>query len=142
MFKGLLRATLASAIGLALVMSVGGCESDAATGAGLGALGGAGIGALIGNASGGHAAGGALIGAGAGALGGYLIGNEMDKSKTKAEMNAVQQEANTVVVNVTNSNGSITPVILRRSGNMYIGPKGEQYMTLPTAETLKPLYGI
>jgi outer membrane lipoprotein SlyB len=118
-----------------------GCDTAAQSGAGIGALGGAGLGAIIGHQSG-NAGMGALIGGAAGAGGGYLIGNEMDKKKTQSELNSVREEANTVVVNVTNSNGSMTPVILRRAGNVYVGPKGEQYTTLPTAEQLKPIYGI
>jgi hypothetical protein len=120
---------------------VAGCETKAQTGAGVGALGGAGLGAIIGNQSG-NAGAGALIGGAAGAVGGYLIGNEGDKKDTRREMQSVRDEANTMVVNITNSNGSVTPVILRRSGNMWIGPKGEQYMSVPTVEQLKPVYGF
>lgn len=44
---------------------------------------------------------------------------------------------------ITNSNGSRTPVELRRAdGGMYIGPKGEYYMGLPTNEQLRQLYGL
>ena len=57
-------------------------------------------------------------------------------------MQSARDEVNTMVVNITNSNGSITPVILRRSGTMWIGPKGEQYMAIPTVEQLKPVYGF
>ena len=120
---------------------VAGCETKAQSGAGLGALGGAGLGAIIGHQSG-HAGAGALIGGAAGGLGGYAVGNEMDKKDTKREMQAVRDEANTTVVNISNSNGSTTPVILRRSGSMWVGPKGEQYMSVPTAEQLKPVYGF
>ena len=55
---------------------------------------------------------------------------------------APQQQIATTVVNITNSNGSITPVTLRRSGNLWIGPKGEQYLSIPTPEQLKPIYGL
>ncbi|OHB53236.1 MAG: hypothetical protein A2Y07_11255 [Planctomycetes bacterium GWF2_50_10] len=144
MYKGLLTVVLTLAVGFGMIF-VSGCETKAQTGAGVGALAGAGLGAIIGHQSG-NAGLGALIGGAAGAGGGYLIGNEGDKKdakkETQAQLNAVRDEANTVVINVTNSNGSITPVILRRSGNVYIGPKGEQYTTLPTAENLKPIYGI
>jgi hypothetical protein len=59
-----------------------------------------------------------------------------------ARVESTRQEAYTVIVNITNSNGSITPVTLRRSGNVWIGPKGEQYMSIPTPEQLKPIYGM
>ena len=48
----------------------------------------------------------------------------------------------TIVVNLLNDNGSYTPVTLRRSGGSYIGPRGEYYLTLPTADQLKVVYGL
>jgi uncharacterized protein YcfJ len=137
MLRGLLTASL---VVVALVVFAG-CETAAQSGAGIGALSGAGIGAIIGNQSG-NAAAGALIGGAVGAGGGYIVGNEMDKKKQQQEMQNVRAESNTTVVNITNSNGSVTPVILRRSGNMWIGPKGEQYMAIPSPEQLKPVYGF
>lgn len=119
---------------------VTGCETQAQSGAAMGGLGGAAIGALAGGHH--HAGEGALIGAAIGAGGGYMVGNEADKKQTNQQLQAIQQEANTYVVNITNSNGSITPVTLRRSGNVWIGPRGEQYMSMPTPEQLKPIYGM
>jgi hypothetical protein len=49
---------------------------------------------------------------------------------------------NTETVNVTNSNGSISPVVMRRQGVGYVGPRGEFYNHLPTPEELKPVYGF
>lgn len=114
-----------------------GCESDAQKGAGVGALAGAGIGQLAGKNT-----ESTLIGAAVGGAAGYMIGNEQDKKKTKAEMEGLREEMNTVTVNITNSNGSITPVKLRKQGTGYVGPKGEFYSELPTAEQLKPIYGF
>jgi hypothetical protein len=54
----------------------------------------------------------------------------------------VRGDAITSYVNVTNSNGSITPVRIRRLGNVWVGPKGEQYLAFPTVEQLKPVYGF
>ncbi len=116
-------------LGLALVT---GCESDAQTGAGLGALAGAGVGALAGGDT-----ESTLVGAAVGGGAGYMIGNEQDKKKASAEREQLYQQVNTVTVNITNSNGSITPVTLRKQGVVYIGPRGETYTTLPTAEQLK-----
>ena len=123
------------------VVFLSGCESDAQKGAAVGTLAGAGAGAIIGHQSG-NAGTGALIGGAVGAGGGYIVGNESDKRKTNQEIQSVRNDANTTIVNITNSNGSITPVIMRRSGNMWIGPKGEQYMSIPTPEQLKPVYGF
>lgn len=125
----------------ASMLFVTGCENKAQTGAALGGLGGAAIGAIVGHQSG-HAGGGALIGGAVGAGGGYIVGNEGDKKDTRQQLYAVQQQANTTVVNITNSNGSVTPVTLRRSGNVWVGPRGEQYMSMPTPEQLKPIYGM
>jgi hypothetical protein len=59
--------------------ALGGCASDAQTGA----LAGAGIGALAGQAIGGSTKG-TLIGVGVGAAAGYVIGNESDKKKARS----------------------------------------------------------
>ena len=48
----------------------------------------------------------------------------------------------TVVINVPNDNGSYTPVTLRRMGGSYVGPRGEYYITLPTVDQLKAVYGL
>ena len=131
-------------IGLALTgcaTSDGTGPSSAAKTAGLGTLAGAGLGAIIGHQSG-HTAEGAAIGGALGAGGGYVVGNEKDKAAMQSQVNAAQTQANTVIINVTNSNGSITPVTLTRQGNLYVGPKGEQYTTLPTEEQLRKVYGF
>jgi hypothetical protein len=47
-----------------------------------------------------------------------------------------------VIVNVVNSNDSVTPVRLQRKGTGYVGPRGEYYETLPTSEQLEPAYGF
>ena len=49
---------------------------------------------------------------------------------------------NVVIVYVTNSNGSVSQVRLKKQGVGYVGPKGEYYNHLPTPEELKPVYGI
>jgi hypothetical protein len=65
-----------------------------------------------------------------------------EASASQGQIENVSQQANTTIVNITNSNGSITPVTLKRSGNVWIGPRGEQYLSVPTAEQLKPVYGM
>jgi hypothetical protein len=139
MLRRLMTVSLVVFAGLGVVFMAG-CESKAQTGAVVGGVGGAGIGALAGGSH--HAGEGALIGAAIGTVGGYIVGNEGDKKDTRQQMQSIHDEASTAVVNITNSNGSVTPVILRRSGNMWIGPKGEQYMAMPTPEQLKPVYGF
>jgi hypothetical protein len=54
----------------------------------------------------------------------------------------IRQDAITSYVNVLNSNGSVTPVRVRRFGNVWVGPRGEQYLSYPTPEQLKPVYGF
>ena len=111
---------------------ISGCQSDAQTGALIGGAAGAGIGQLAGKDT-----KSTLIGAAVGTGAGYMLGNETDKKKTKAEMEGIRQEINTLTVNVTNSNGSTTPVTLRKQGVGYLGPKGEYYNSLPTSEQLR-----
>jgi uncharacterized protein YcfJ len=132
--------TILTVVGVSLGLALFcGCESDAQTGALIGTAAGAGIGQAIG-----HDTGSTLIGAGVGGGAGYMIGNESDKKKTQAEIDSLQQQnmqmqqqMSTVTVNIMNSNGSITPVTLRREGAVYIGPRGETYPTMPTQEQLK-----
>jgi hypothetical protein len=118
-----------------------GCETQGQNDALLGGALGAGAGAIIGHQSG-HATQGALIGGAAGGAGGYIIGNEQDKKQQGTTAPAHQQETNAVTVSITNSNGSVTPVKFTRSGNNYVGPKGEVYDHLPTEAELKPAYGF
>ncbi|MBW8039506.1 MAG: hypothetical protein FVQ85_05855 [Planctomycetes bacterium] len=137
MVKKLVLFLMVVAVSLGLVFVVG-CESDAQTGALIGSLAGAGIG---------QAAGGdtesTLIGAAIGGGAGYLIGGDRDnKKKTQAEMDSLRRDINTVTVNITNSNGSISQVSLRKQGVGYVGPRNEYYDHLPTQEELKPIYGF
>ncbi|MHC4501136.1 MAG: glycine zipper domain-containing protein [Planctomycetota bacterium] len=136
MVKGMVIVSLVIALGMSVVL-VTGCESNAQTGALLGGAAGAGVGALAGGDT-----EGALIGAAVGAGAGYMIGNEGDKKEAATERAAIRDEMNYVTINITNSNGSITPVRLRKQGVVYVGPKGETYPTLPTPEQLKPVYGF
>ena len=48
----------------------------------------------------------------------------------------------TVTVWISNANGSQSPVVLTQDGPWYIGPRGERYFGLPTAEQLRAAYGL
>ena len=52
-----------------------------------------------------------------------------------------QTAEDTVTVQLTNDRGATVSIVLRKSGNGYIGPQGEYYDHLPTADELRPLYG-
>ncbi len=43
-------------------------------------------------------------------------------------------------VNIPNGNGSYTTVMIRKSGNGYVGPQGEFYAQFPAVSRLKALY--
>jgi hypothetical protein len=116
---------------------VAGCESGAQTGSVIGALAGAGIGQLAGGDT-----EATLIGAAVGGAAGYMLGNEGDKIEAQADRDGLRQEMNTVLVKVTNSNGSIIQVPLRKQGVGYAGTAGEYYSTLPTEDQLRPVYGF
>ncbi len=136
MIKSLMTILMVVAVSLGLTL-VAGCESDAQTGALLGTAAGAGVGALAGGST-----EGTLIGAAVGGGVGYILGNEQDKKKTRAEMDSLRHEMSTVMVKVTNSNGSIIQVPLRKQGVGYAGPRGEYYDKLPTEDQLRPVYGF
>ena len=136
MLRNLTIIWIVFAVCLSLVFVVG-CESDAQTGALLGAGIGAGVGALAGGDT-----EGTLIGVAVGGGAGYMLGNEGDKQKAAADRYVIRQEMNTVLVKVTNSNGSQVMVPLRRQGVGYVGTKGEYYSSLPSGEQLRPVYGF
>ncbi len=119
--------------------------NQAAIGAALGAI----AGGVIGNNS--HGAfgnrEGMVAGAAIGGLLGGVMGHQTDKANAQmgamnAQIGAANEAANTTIINVKNSNGSYTPVSLRRVGNQYVGPRGEYYPALPTEEQLKIAYGF
>ena len=106
------------------------------------ALGGALVGGIVGYQS--HEEGeGAAIGAAICGVGELLsqLDNLDDKEK---ECHDDDSDGRTeiYVIQVHNSNGSITPIEIEKKGNTFIGPKGEHYEALPTEEQLKPVYGF
>ena len=115
----------------------GGCQSSAQTGSLVGALVGAGFGQAIGGNT-----EGTLIGTAVGGGIGYIIGNEGDKDEAAAERRYTREEMNYVTVNMTNSNGSISQVRLKRHGVGYVGTRNEYYNHLPTEDELRPIYGF
>jgi hypothetical protein len=119
------------------LLAAAGCQSDAQTGAAIGSLAGAGIGQLAGRST-----ESSLIGAAVGGGIGYMVGNESDRKKTRTEMAGLRDEMNSVTVNVTNSNGSISQVRLRKHGVGYVGTRGEYYSKLPSQDQLRPVYGF
>ena len=51
------------------------------------------------------------------------------------------QTQETVTINIPNSRGGYTPVVLRRAGYGFLGPQGEYYADSPTVDQLRALYG-
>ncbi len=62
-------------------------------------------------------------------------------TKTVSKPQCVTEQTQ-VTVWITNSNGSQTPVTLKKSGPGYLGPRGEWYPNMPTEEQLKMVYGF
>jgi hypothetical protein len=87
-------------------------------------------------------------GAVAGALVGGLVGGSSGRQQgqiagQQQQINAMQQQMNTRTVNITNSNGSVTPVVLQQVGNnQWRGPRGEIYNSVPSESQLKKVYGF
>lgn len=136
MIKALVKILIVTAVSFGFVFAAG-CESDAQVGSAIGALAGAGIGQLAGGDT-----EATLIGAAVGGGAGYILGNESDKKKAQAERYSIRDEMNYVAVNITNSNGSVSQVRLRRHGVGYVGTRGEYYNRLPTEDELRPIYGF
>jgi len=120
-------------------------------GAVAGGLLGAVAGGVIGHQS--HDTGaGMLIGGAVGAVAGAAVGSQIQKPEPPPQQVIVAQPASAVVpsttyagdtatVNVPNSNGGYTAVVLKRSGNGYVGPQGEYYDQIPTTAQLQAMYG-
>jgi len=140
---------------VAFLAAVSGCNpynnegEGAATGGALGML----AGGIIGHQS--HDTGaGMLIGGAVGAVTGAAVGSTIQKEPPPPPV-VVEQPAtvvtqappsatysgDTVTVNVPNSNGGYTAVVLKRSGNGWVGPQGEYYDQVPTTEQLQAMYG-
>ncbi|KPK45272.1 MAG: hypothetical protein AMJ65_00310 [Phycisphaerae bacterium SG8_4] len=142
------KTSVAIALVGSLVLSVcGGCSSDSSGGGRLklhpiyeSALWGAAIGAIVGYQSDetgeGAAVGAALFGVGT------LLQQTDKMTEQQEEDKHEDQEEQEVVIQIQNDNGSMTPVVLKKEGGSYVGPNGEHYDRLPTAEQLKPVYGL
>ena len=138
---------------IAFVAVISGCNpynnagEGAAAGGALGAL----AGGIIGHQS--HDTGaGMLIGGAVGAVTGAAVGSTIQKPELPPQQVIVTQPAtvivptttysgDTVTVNVPNNNGGYTAVVLKRSGNGYVGPQGEYYDQIPSNEQLQAMYG-
>jgi hypothetical protein len=83
---------------------------------------------------------GAAIGAALGAFTGSQYGARQDNVDQRID--AASMAANTTTVNIANTNGSYTPVTLRRAGGAWMGPRGEIYNSVPTDAQLKSVYGF
>ena len=74
--------------------------------------------------------------------GSYVAVNERDRKQTQADLDELKQEMSVVTVNVTNSNGSVSQVRLKKQPFGYVGPNGEHYDHLPTDGELRVAYGF
>ncbi len=127
-------------IGILLPVVGGGCGGLLLSPIYNAALLGGGIGGIIGYQSG-EAAAGAILGATILGTGEALKQtDQLAKGEDPKDCECRGEEK--TVVEITNSNGSITPVELKRKGCDYIGPKGEHYKELPTEDQLRPVYGF
>jgi len=136
MIRDIVTALIMVLVGLALIF-IAGCQSDAQTGAALGALTGAGVGQIAGRNT-----ESTLIGAAVGGTAGYMLGNESDRKKAQVERAYLREQTDYVTINITNSNSSVSQVRLRKQGVGYVGTRGEYYNHLPTEDELRPVYGF
>ncbi len=138
---------------IAFIAAISGCNpynnagEGAATGGALGAL----AGGIIGHQS--HDTGaGMLIGGALGAVTGAAVGSQIQKPVYEQPAPAVVVQpaqgvpsttysGDTVAISVPNSSGGYTTVVLKRSGNGYVGPQGEYYNEVPTTAQLQAMYG-
>ena len=142
------------------VGAVSGCANpynNQGEGATLGGVLGATAGGIIGHQSHDTAAG-MLVGGVLGAAGGAAIGSQIQKPEpypyypeqvvvaqpapaVGTQVPSVVYTQDTVTMNVLNDTGGYTAVILKRSGNGYVGPQGEYYPQVPSMAQMKAMYG-
>ncbi|MFH1622763.1 MAG: DUF6515 family protein [Candidatus Omnitrophota bacterium] len=53
---------------------------------------------------------------------------------------AAEVSLDSFTVNVPNKSGGYTPVVIKRSGDGFVGPQGEYYLQFPKVEQLKAMY--
>jgi hypothetical protein len=136
---------------MGLVLSVG-CASmdsgyrenrEAVNGAVIGTAVGTGLGMTLGNNTELGRTWGGLGGAAMGGLAGGYVGDQMKEQKQDQQQHGqLVDQMNSFTVNVKNSNGSITPVMIRRVGPFFIGPRGEYYSEMPTVGQLGKVYAF
>jgi len=59
---------------------------------------------------------------------------------TPVQVNTTDTD-NEITINIPNSKGGYTSVLLKRSGNGYVGPQGEFYTEFPRVSVLHVIYG-
>jgi hypothetical protein len=139
---------------IAFLAAVSGCANpynNEGEGAVTGGLLGAVAGGVIGHQS--HDTGaGMLIGGAVGAIAGAAVGSQVQKpvydepapvvvAEPAQTVPSATYSGDTVSLNVPNSAGGFTTVVLKRSGNGYVGPQGEYYDQVPTTAQLQAMYG-
>jgi len=144
---------------IAFMAAASGCANpynNEGEGAVAGGVLGAVAGGVIGHQS--HDTGaGMLIGGAVGALAGAAVGSQIQKPEPPpqpapeivaqpatvvvAEAPTTTYSGDAVTVNVPNSSGGLTAVVLKRSGNGYVGPQGEYYDQVPSRAQLQAMYG-
>ena len=137
---------------LVLLAVISGCNpynnegEGAATGGALGML----AGGIIGHQSNDTGAG-MLIGGAVGAVTGAAVGSTIQKPvyeqpqpvvvSQSAPIASTTYSGDMVTINVPNISGGYSAVVLKRSGNGFVGPQGEYYYRIPTSEQLQAMYG-
>ncbi|MBF0570308.1 MAG: glycine zipper 2TM domain-containing protein [Candidatus Omnitrophica bacterium] len=138
---------------LAVISGCANPYNNAGEGAVAGGLLGAVAGGVIGHQS--HNTGvGMLIGGAVGAVTGAAVGSQVQKPEPPSQpapvivtqpapvfVPSATYSGDTITINVSNSNGGYTAVVLKRSGNGYVGPQGEYYDQIPSEAQLQAMYG-
>lgn len=74
---------------------------------------------------------------------GYVVVDEIPSETEVASVRKkrVKKHKKSFVVNVPNSNGSYTPVKIKKKAEGFVGPQGEYYPKFPKVEQLEVMYG-
>jgi hypothetical protein len=132
-------------------------QTKVAEGIGLGALLGALTGGIIGHQmKGSHEAGAALLGGVTGAAVGGIVGAQIPNQNVSTTVVAQSvpavaapaapvvtpplQSTESFTINIPNVQGGHVTVVIKRSGNGFVGPQGEYYEQFPSVAQLQAMY--
>ncbi len=68
-------------------------------------------------------------------------GGAVTQAAPAAPVTATSSDNNSITINIPNAKGGYTAVVIKKSGNGFVGPQGEFYAEFPKVSQLQTMYG-